>query len=170
VGAAVPEEWEQQQHQGWFSSILTRVAHVAGDVSDIVGDAGALLSAVGFVPLGEALTGAAAALGVVSAGAYALDGNFKEAGIELGTTALTVFTGGLGRLGNFGRFFEGGETFEGLAGAFLDTAREAKPIMSLEDSSIMIRSAMSQRAWGYGGFGLVFGGTAGLQTQTWSPL
>lgn len=101
-------------------------------------------------------------LGVVSAGADALNGNLKAAGIELVTTALTVFTGGLGRIGRFGKFVSlPGESFGGLSGAFNDLAKNAK---TFTGGSGLLRTALSQRAWGYGGYAVVLGLTVQVQS------
>jgi hypothetical protein len=49
-------------------------------------------------------------------------------------------------------------------------AQEAKDIPDMSDPSVIIRSAQSQKVWGYGGAVLVAGANVGLQKETWSRL
>jgi len=154
--------------------VLTHVAAWTGDVGDAVGDIGAVATLLGAPEFGETLSGVSAALDVVSAAADFADGNDHQGLLELGSGALMVFTGGLGSLGNLGKFAglgdEEPEAFAGLSGAFMKIAQEAKDIPDMRDPNVIIRSAQSQKIWGYGGAVLADAANGGLQKLTWSRL
>lgn len=147
---------------GFFGHLFGDIASFTSVASDIIGDAGAVLSVVGLPEVGETLTMISGGLGIISSISYAASGQDEKALEELGTTALTVLTGGLGRIGRFGKFVDG-EAFGGLFKAFQGTAENAE---TFTGGSGMIRSAWAQRAWGYAGVGIVMGGTGLVQFES----